>query len=432
MRKLIVSKLHKNNLVAQANKLIEARYTITKNEQLLLFAMISLINPKDKKFLTFTTTTDQLSHILDIHPATALREFDKITDRLMSRVIKINKPTGWEKLQWVSNAKLDGNVISLKFHDDLKPFLLELKKSGNFTQTRLGMVIHFRSVYAIRVYQLLKEYDSKRMNNFEFSLEEFREIMLGDKSEIYPLFKNFRNKVLDVAKRELEAKDQETGLYKSDLSFNLETRRTGRKISHLKFIIKKQKTAPVKQLQIDIPEEQNPYQNTPEYKALLLLAISESHAQAFLEQYGEEYIAEKLQVLAERQQIEDIKSPSGFFIKALKEDYKSEKLQKQKKEKDRREKENEKRKQAERQKKIDELSSKFGKQERKAFIDSLSENEETELLKELSENYKDNDFILGEIRKSGLSCMMLASEIINKIPDFEGKRTAYIKANLKE
>jgi len=47
-----MSNLTKNNLVAQTNRLIEARYTMTKNELLLLFAMVSLINPKDKNFLT--------------------------------------------------------------------------------------------------------------------------------------------------------------------------------------------------------------------------------------------------------------------------------------------------------------------------------------------------------------------------------------------
>ena len=51
MGELIVSKLKKNNLIAHANSLIESRYSITKNEQILLFAMISLINPNDKEFV---------------------------------------------------------------------------------------------------------------------------------------------------------------------------------------------------------------------------------------------------------------------------------------------------------------------------------------------------------------------------------------------
>jgi len=244
-------KFNKNNSLAQANKLIEAGYTITKNEQLLLFAMISLINPKDEQFLTFTTTTEQLAQILGIHPSTALREFDKITDRLMSRVIRINTTKGWKKIQWVSRAKVEENIVSLQFHNDLKPFLLELKKTGNFTQISLGVVIHFRSVYTIRIYQLLKEYASKRMSYFEFSVEEIRNMLLNEQSKKYPVFGDFKKWVLNIAKKELETKDPETNLYKSDLSFTLETRRTGRKISHLKFMIKKQQTQPIIPIEVD-------------------------------------------------------------------------------------------------------------------------------------------------------------------------------------
>ncbi len=434
MRKLIVSRLKKNNLVAQANKLIEARYTVTKNEQLLLVAMISLINPNDKEFLTFRVGSEQIAELLNLDKKSALREFEKIIDRLMSRVIKVNTDKGWRRFNWIHSAELENNVVSLKFHDDLKPYLLELKNTGNFTQLRLGMVVHFRSVYTIRVYQLLKEYNSKRMNDFEFTLDKFRKIMLGDKAKTYPLYKNFRNYILDVAKRELDAKDPETGLYKSDLTFDLETRRTGRKISHLKFIIKKQKTAPVKQLKIDIPPEENPHQNTPEYKAMLSLAISDKHALAFMEQYGAEYIAEKLQVLAERQQIEDVISPSGLFINALKEDRKSEKLAKQKKDKQRRAKEEEKRRLEQLERRKHDLIIQFGKIVKKEFFASLSEEEENQLLADLKTEYEaiDDFFKLDELRKNGLKSLILGADITRRIPDYAEKREKYIKANLQK
>jgi len=250
-----MSKIKKNNVISQANTLIEARYSITKNEQILLFAMISLINPKDDEFLTFSVDYKHLSEILDIDKKSALRELELVISRLMSRVIKINTPTGWEMYQWVSRAKLKDNIISLKFHDDLKPYLLALKTSGNFTQTRLGIAISFKSIYTIRIYQLLREYYSKNYRAFEFSLEEFRNMVLGEKSKTHPAFKNFRRHVLNVAKKELEKKDPETGFYKSDLSFDLETRRTKRKISHLKFIIKKQKIVMKKNLFLSLEDK---------------------------------------------------------------------------------------------------------------------------------------------------------------------------------
>jgi plasmid replication initiation protein len=119
------------------------------------------------------------------------------------------------------------------------------------------------------------------MKYFEFSLHEFREIMLGKNSKTYPLFKNLRNKIIDVAKKELETKDPETNLYKSDLSFTLETRRTGRKISHLKFIIKKQQTKPIIPIEIDSQDSRIDQENAMEYNEMIKIGVSERQALDF-------------------------------------------------------------------------------------------------------------------------------------------------------
>ena len=62
--------------------------------------------------------------------------------------------------------------------------------------------------------------------------------MLGLKTTQYAAIKDFKKYVLAQAKKEMEAID-ETGRHKSDLSFQVETIREGRKISRLKFIIVK-------------------------------------------------------------------------------------------------------------------------------------------------------------------------------------------------
>ena len=427
-----MARISKNNLVAQANSLIEARYSITKNEQILLFAMISLINPNDKEFLTFTIESGHLAEILEIDKKSALRELELVIARLMSRVIKINTPTGWKMYQWVKNAELEGNIVSLKFHDDLKPYLLALKASGNFTQTRLGIAVSFKSLYTIRIYQLLREYESKRMTYFEFSLEEFRNMLLGDKSKKYPLFKDLKKYSINVAKKELETKDPDTGFFTSDLSFNLETRRTGRKISHLKFIIKKQRVKPIKPITIVPQAPENPHKDTPEFNGMLDIGVSEKHALAFLAQHSPAYIAEKLRVLAERQQVEDIISPSGFFIKALQQDYKSEACQREAKEAERRAREEEARQREALARRKEALASEYGKVARNAFIEALSQDEKNQLVAELSVPYQDNDFILKDIQKNGIASMMLASALLQKIPDYHAKKEAYIVEKLQQ
>ena len=59
--------LRKENLVTQANNLVEARYTLTKNEQLILCAMISFIDPNDKDFLTYKTSINRFAELLGVN-----------------------------------------------------------------------------------------------------------------------------------------------------------------------------------------------------------------------------------------------------------------------------------------------------------------------------------------------------------------------------
>jgi len=228
-REIAVSKqkLSMNNLVAQANKMVEGRYALTRNELLLLNAMASLINPKDQEFPDFCVTLDELCDVLDINRKAASREFKAVSKRLLKRIIEIDShEQGWAAFQWVSKATLVEGVVTVRFHEDLKPYLLTLKKTGHFTQYRLGNTTGFRSIYSIRIYQLLKEHNNKKIYQFEFGVDDFKKMVLGRDCKSYSAFKKFRVRVLNTAQKELGSKDKKTGLYKSDLGFDLKTKRT--------------------------------------------------------------------------------------------------------------------------------------------------------------------------------------------------------------
>ena len=285
----MMQKLSTNNLVAQTNKMIEGRYALSRNEKLLLDAMVSLIKPKDQEFPDFCVTLDELCEILEIDRTTAVREFKTASKKLLKRVIEIeSKEHGWTAFQWVSNATVSDGLFMLRFHENLKPYLLELKKEGNFTQHRLGNVTGFRSIYSIRIYQLLKEYHGKKIYKFEFTLSDFKRMVLGQNFKSYAVFKNFRRRVLDIAQKELSKQDEKTGYYKSDLSFDLETKRAGRKISHLVFTIKTQQTQATPSTQAKPQRTENDH-NTPQiirdYEAI---GIMRKMVQPYLDQRGEQ------------------------------------------------------------------------------------------------------------------------------------------------
>jgi len=95
-----------------------------------------------------------------------------------------------------------------------------------FTRYKLGNILHLRSNYSIRLYELLKSYEG--LTERTFTLEELRaKLGLQDK---YPVWINFRQRVIDHAQNEIAKK--------TDISFTYDTIRKGRSIHKIKVKIK--------------------------------------------------------------------------------------------------------------------------------------------------------------------------------------------------
>ena len=225
-------KTKQHDLVVQSNRLIESRYTLTTLEQRLVLAMTSKINTNDAEFQLYELTLNELSKLMNIDLPNIYHIIDNVTDKLMKRIIYIEDENGWLKMGWVSSCRYNKNkgTVSFRFSPELKPYLLHLQRE--FTQCSLKIITRFQSIYAVRIYQLIKQYAS--IGSRVFSVDELREI-LGIEKETYKEFKEFKRRVLMQAKKEFDDKNN-----KCDLTFDLETIKDGRKIVRLKFIIVKQ------------------------------------------------------------------------------------------------------------------------------------------------------------------------------------------------
>lgn len=406
------------NLVAQANALIRARYKTTRNEELLLKAMMSLIEPSDKEFMVLTASVSQLSEILGMDKDSALREFDKITTRLMSKVIKIETEEGWNKFQWVSRSSLKNGLVSIQFHDDLKPYLLALRETGYFTQYRLEDVVWFKSAYTSRMYELLIEANNKKQRVIYYKVDDFRERMLGERSKSYPLFKDFRKWVINVAQKELAQKN-EYGVFRSKLNFEVSTQRTGRKITDLEFRVIKQNTA-TKNLQ-ESSKNQNTQNEKPQsgnatITLLVKFGVAQKKAEELVTAYSPEYIQEKINLYGLTAEYKEIKNPSGWLVKAIEGDYKNPEEVK---------KEDESKKQAEIRKKLIEEQKKRLAEEAKAkaeraikesFLDALSDDQKTDLISTMKQEHPDSAELLKDVTK-GMGRAFLSFYI----PDYQTK-----------
>lgn len=221
--------IKEHNIVSKSNVLIEASSRLNLIEQKILLCLASNIEPTDRDFKIYTFPIKQFHELLGLNGATKYTELSGITKDLLSKVIEIRTKEGLMQLSWVSSVIYNKNrgTIDIRFDPLLKPFLLEL--SSQFTSYRLGNVMKLKSTYSIRIYELLKQYED--LKERIIYLEDLRYYL--DALNIYPKYANFKQRVLNVSQQELKLK--------TDIFFEFEEIKCGRKVQKIKFIIKSKK-----------------------------------------------------------------------------------------------------------------------------------------------------------------------------------------------
>jgi len=187
----------------------------------------------------------------------------------------------------------------------LRPYLLELKRE--FTSYKLENVVKLKSSYAIRIYELLKQYE--KLQERTFLLKSLRE-MLGAE-DIYPAYGNFKQRVLVPAQKELKKK--------TDISFEIEEVKKGRKVEKVKFLITstgKKKSGQLELFHENLEEFKRPNTFLETVKRLGLqlgIQLSDKMINDW-EKYGPEHVIDLLEKMQHRK---DIENPIGYIIKVL-------------------------------------------------------------------------------------------------------------------
>lgn len=127
----------------------------------------------------------------------------------------------WQKTPIITNPKIKKNEGISKFYvfDEIWKSLLDFTKG--YRKYELVTAMQFKSVYSMRIYELI----SGQKRPLEFSIEHLREMFcIKDK---YSNANDFKRWVLDVAKKELDEN--------SPYSFNYKEVKEGRKVVGFKF-----------------------------------------------------------------------------------------------------------------------------------------------------------------------------------------------------
>jgi hypothetical protein len=215
-------------LVVKSNKLVEARQRLSIQEQRIILLLISKIRPEDVNFLWYKFQILDLAKFLGIETSKGIYiDVRKAVRKLMKRVLTIDRKEQNIDLHWIEAAAYgEKGYVKICINQVLKPYLLNLK--AHFTKYYIGYVVHLRSTYSIRIYELLKRFEN--LGEVSFEVDRLKNTLGVDHDE-YKLYGHFKNKVVLVAQKELHEK--------TDITFAFEETKTGKKITGIRFVIKK-------------------------------------------------------------------------------------------------------------------------------------------------------------------------------------------------
>jgi plasmid replication initiation protein len=218
-------------MVVKANDLIQrSKYTLSLQEQRLVQFVISKITPEMTELQEITIDIQDVCRLMGLNEKSG-GNYAYIKNSLKSvrdRSVWIKLASGYElTFSWFSSVLIKENSgkVTLMFDKLTAPFLLQLQKQ--YTEYALQYTLAMKSAYSIRLYELLKSY--QHLGELTITVKDFRD-RVDATSDYYSNFGKLRQKVIDLALREIEGF--------TDLSVGVETIRKGRSIYALKFNIK--------------------------------------------------------------------------------------------------------------------------------------------------------------------------------------------------
>jgi plasmid replication initiation protein len=292
----------KREMIVKSNHLVEARYKLTTLEQKLILMMVSHIQPDDIDFKRYVFPLKDISEFLGISYKSIYDDIIVVCRRLMKRILTIHKPTSILDIHWVSSAEYFMGEVSLTFHPDLKPYLLQLK--NKFISYTPDMLKQIKSSYSIRLYELLKQYE--RIGKRYFLIPELRDI-LGIRKDEYQRYYNFKIKVLDRAMNEI---NKNTDITISYIEVKKHKTTTG-----IEYIINSNK--PVPQQTSETPSQNNLLMET----LVNQLFLSQQQAQDIMDNYDEKYIGDQIDNILNIFKSSKIKNKGAYAYKAIIEGY---------------------------------------------------------------------------------------------------------------
>ena len=248
------------NLVYKSNELIQKfKNTFSLQEMKIINFIISRIkSPKyDSDFNVIKVHIKELANEIGYESVNgkAYKDIKKalsLLSKQQSDFIEIVTKDGRVEetiVRWLEKPRVDKatGMVTLKLDDDLKPYLLNLKK--NYTKFEWLYTKAMQSKYSVKLYELLKSWEKTRQGVKEFNLDDLKNYI--DAPDSYKNFNTFKKRVLDIALEEINEI--------TDLLVSYETKKKGKKVIGLIFHISKKEVKNIPPA-VTVPYEENSVQ----------------------------------------------------------------------------------------------------------------------------------------------------------------------------
>jgi plasmid replication initiation protein len=220
--------MDKQFLVTKSNYFImNSSYDLSLEEQKIILTLASMVQPDDEEFKSYKFKINEFMDLLGVNTKTKYTSIPKITKELMKKVFEIHEGKKLIQIAWLSSAVYEkgSGYVELTFSPYLKPYMLKLNTM--FTQYKLANILSMKSKYSPRIYEILKCNEFKKQKSIQIDLKDLRKLVKSE--NIYPLFADFKRKIIMQSQKELKKL--------TDISFDFEEIKTGRKVTSLKFHI---------------------------------------------------------------------------------------------------------------------------------------------------------------------------------------------------
>jgi regulator of replication initiation timing len=305
---MVMGRLWKmKQLIVKSNRLIEAKYKLTINEQrILLYVLSELVKKDDREFGVYKFNAYDLRQ----HFGRGMENFDRIVDtiyRLRNRKILIKDGVEEINADWVSVSIIDRETrdITIEFPQLMKKYLLQLKES--FTSYQLENVVYLKSSYSVRLYELLKQYLGIKKRTFY--IEELKEILCIPNDQ-YVQYSHFRDKILEVCKKQINQN--------SDIHYDYEAIKQGRRYRIIKFTISSQ---PIRREQQLPTLETPPFEQHDLFDSLIKYGCSPSESEKYIKKYPKELIERNVKYCIEEDENGKVDNKRGYIKSALDRDF---------------------------------------------------------------------------------------------------------------